>query len=469
MKKEVFIQKVEEELDYKPTEEQQEAIVQFVNFYFCSNTRSIFLLRGCAGTGKTTITSAIVRALQHTKQKIVLLAPTGRAANVLSVNSGFHANTIHSLVYHKKSYLGSATMFNIALNMHKKVLFIVDEASMISNTVKDTNFGSGRVLDDLIEYVYNGYDCRLMFIGDKAQLPPVGENESQGLTINKLHGYGLQVFHADLKNVMRQKINSGILTNATVIRQFGESLLSGENVNNLPEIIYDGYQDIICLGKDKFMDTLADSYERVGYGETIVVTRTNNAASKYNQQIRKEIFHRDQLLASGDILMSVKNNFRCVDKKKSPMNFIANGDRAVVEAVGNFREQYGFHFADAILRFPDYDNFLISTIVLLDTLISDYPSLSPEENEKLFQGVLKKYSYITNPDERIKKVQFDEYFNALQIKYAYAVTCHKAQGGQWSNVFLDQGRITRNSLTTDYIHWLYTAITRAKERLWIIN
>lgn len=422
------------------------------------------LMRGSAGTGKTSLVAAMVQTLTSLRQKVVLMAPTGRAAKVLSISSSLPASTIHRKIYRQKALMGD---FNLNDNLHTDTLFVIDEASMISSfSMSETGFGSGSLLDDLVEFVYSGRNCRMLLIGDTAQLPPVGEDESPALISEILYGYGATIFECDLAEVLRQSQQSGILYNATNIRQ----LIQHEDATELPKIRFRGFDDIERLSGNELIDTLSDSYSRKGIDDTIIITRSNKNATMYNNGIRAQVLDREELLERGDQIMVVKN--RTLSKSNESQNgpsFIANGDKAIVMRVRNFRELYGFHFADATLRFPDYDDFELDTILLTDTLQSDAPALTQEQSTALFKAIEEDYADIPRKADRMKAIREDEYFNALQIKYAYAVTCHKAQGGQWSHVYIDQGYMTDDMLTPDYIHWLYTAITRGREKVYMVN
>ena len=395
------------------------------------------------------------------------MAPTGRAAKVLSISSSLPASTIHRKIYRQKTMLGD---FNLNDNLHTDTLFVIDEASMISSfSMGETGFGSGNLLDDLVQFVYSGRNCRMLLIGDTAQLPPVGEDESPALISEILYGYGATLFECDLSEVLRQSSKSGILYNATAIR----SLIQYEEATELPKLRFNGFSDIISLPGNELIDTLSNSYSKVGIDETIVITRSNKNATMYNNGIRAQVLDREELLERGDQVMIVKNHTLATPNTQQPTpsqpSFIANGDKAIVVRVRNFRELYGFHFADATLRFPDYDDFELDTIVLTDTLQSDAPALPQEQSTALFNAIEEDYADIPRKADRMKAIREDAYFNAIQIKYAYAVTCHKAQGGQWSHVYIDQGYMTDDMLTPDYIHWLYTAITRGREKVYMVN
>ena len=522
--------RIRQALGLVPTAEQEQAISLFAQFMTDRDEQVVMILRGSAGTGKTTLAAAVVKALAALNQKLILLAPTGRAAKVFSLYAGHPAYTIHRRIYRQKS-AGDLSAFNLNANLNRDTLFIIDEASMISNQgFGESAFGSGFLLDDLMQFVYNGQNCRMLLIGDKAQLPPVGEEESPALMAGVLRGYGMKVYECDLNQVLRQSEESGILWNATRIRGYlsrseeggvwSENTSAAESVldSNLtppstlltPRIKTNAFSDISVVPGDELIERLSSSYRQVGMDETMVITRSNKRANIYNQGIRNMVLDREDELCRGDQLMIVKNNYFWIDKftvlseesapsgradglqftddysaasqglaSKSTVNckpstvnkisFLANGDRAVVQRVRNIHELYGFRFAEVTMTFPDYDDYELTATVLLDTLTSEAPALTREQQEQLFNAVMEDYADIPVKADRIKKLKTDRYYNALQVKFAYAVTCHKAQGGQWSHIYLDQGYMTDDMLTPDYIHWLYTAFTRATEKLFLVN
>ena len=472
---------------FEPTSEQAAAIETFSRFMTDGGDHALMILRGSAGTGKTSLAAAMVKTLVKLRQKVVLLAPTGRAAKVFSLNAGQRALTIHRKIYRQKAFMGEMSKFNLNDNLAQDTLFMVDEASMVANygASETLSFGSGRLLDDLVMYVYGGCNCRMMLIGDKAQLPPVGEEESPALMTDYMAGYGLKVYECDLNEVLRQSEGSGILYNATVIRQ----MITHDELTLLPMITFSGFADIRMVPGGELIEQLNGSYSEVGADETMVVTRSNKRANIYNAGIRNMVLGREEELSTGDMLIVVKNNYYWLerDRKSNGANpedtpsdtkqtgalrsslFIANGDRACVQRVRNVRELYGFRFADAWLQFPDYDNYEIQVTLMMDTLTSEAASLTRRQSENLFKAVLEDYQDVPLKADRMKRVRDDMYYNALQVKYAYAVTCHKAQGGQWAHVYVDQGYMTDDMLTPDYIHWLYTAFTRATEKLYLVN
>lgn len=467
--------KILQQFGFPPTQEQAHALEVFAEFLTDRDPHAVMILRGSAGTGKTTLSGAIVRTLKEIRQKVMLLAPTGRAAKVFSLNSGSPAYTIHRRIYREKSFSGVEGQFNLNDNLYIDTLFMVDEASMIANMgLGGMSFGSGCLLDDLVHFVYQGRNDRLLLIGDKAQLPPVGEEESPALHAAMLEGYGLKVYECDLNEVLRQSEESGILYNATMIRQ----MITHDDITQLPKIHFAGYSDIKPMPGAELIEALADSYHHVGLDDTIVVTRSNKRANIFNQGIRNMVLDREEELSQGDILMIVKNNYYWMEEERKSNNklqsndipaFLANGDRAKVLKVRRRIDLYGFRFATLLLQFPDYGNYELEATVLLDTLTSEAPALTHEQQEQLFHQIEEDYQDIPLKADRMKAIRQDQFFNALQVKFAYAVTCHKAQGGQWAHVYVDQGYMTDDMLNPDYIHWLYTAFTRATEMLYLVN
>ena len=471
--------KILQQFGFLPTLEQAKALDVFARFLTDRNPQVVMILRGSAGTGKTSLSGAIVRTLQSIRQKVMLLAPTGRAAKVFSLNSGSPAYTIHRRIYREKSFSGVDGQFNLNDNLFTDTLFMVDEASMVANMgLGGMSFGSGCLLDDLVHFVYQGRNDRLMLIGDKAQLPPVGEEESPALNAAMLQGYGLTVYECDLNEVLRQSEQSGILYNATMIRQ----MITHDDITQLPKIRFTGFSDIKPMPGAELIEALADSYHHVGLDDTIVVTRSNKRANIFNQGIRNMVLDREEELSQGDILMIVKNNYYWMEEERKkikekdnqvPSNdipaFLANGDRAKVLKVRRRIDLYGFRFATLLLQFPDYGNYELEATVLLDTLTSEAPALTHDQQEQLFRQIEEDYQDVPLKADRMKAIRQDQFYNALQVKFAYAVTCHKAQGGQWAHVYVDQGYMTDDMLTPDYIHWLYTAFTRATEMLYLVN
>jgi len=441
---------------------QQSRLVDSLSGFIVSREEGVFLLKGFAGTGKTSVISALIRAMEEFKHSVVLMAPTGRAAKVLSSYSGKNAFTIHKKIYRQKTGGELYGTFSLNVNLHKHTLFIVDEASMISNSGSESNFGSGRLLDDLMEYVYGGDGCRLILTGDTAQLPPVGQLLSPALDKSQLEYYGFPVEEFTLTEVVRQAEKSGILYNATYLRD----LLGKESFGFFPKIDT-ALPDVRKISGDELIETISSAYGKDGIDETIIISRSNKRANIFNNGIRNRVLYREEELNSGDLLMVVKNNYFW-SKENREIDFIANGDIAEIKRVRKRQELYGFRFADVTLFFPDYE-VEIDAKILLDTLQSDSPSLSFEENNRLFQSVQEDYMETGNKRERMMKMRENPYLNALQVKFGYAVTGHKAQGGQWKNVFIDQGYLTQEMLNQEYLRWLYTTFTRAVERLYLVN
>ena len=477
-----LINRLRTSLGHIPTAEQESAIQLFVQFLTDRDERTVFVLRGSAGTGKTTLAAAVVRSLKALEQKLVLMAPTGRAAKVFSGYAGHAAYTIHRRIYRQKT-AGDLSAFSLNINQSTETLFMVDEASMISNQGFSDTFGTGRLLDDLIQFVYSGRNCRLVLVGDVAQLPPVGEDESPALMTDMLRSYGLTVYECDLNEVLRQAEDSGILWNATRIRGYEgtevrgyeDSFDAGGNLapSHLrtpvpPKIRIDGFDDIQVMPGDELIESLATSYSRAGVDDTMVVTRSNKRANIYNQGIRNTVLDREDELCTGDRIMIVKNNYYWTEQSKE-IPFIANGDIAVVRRVRHVHELYGFRFAEVTMTLPDYDDYELTATVLLDTLTSEAPALTREQQQQLFDKVMEDYMDVPYKSDRLKKIKEDRYYNALQIKFAYAATCHKTQGGQWAHVYIDQGYVTDDMLGPDYYHWLYTALTRATEKVFLVN
>lgn len=458
-----FAIEVMAQLPYEPNDDQLVFIVAMGRFVFTRTERALLVLNGYAGTGKTSLTGAIVKVLTSWHHRCVLLAPTGRAAHIFTEYSGHTAYTIHRKIYRQQSY-GSDT-FGLAENKHVDTLFIVDEASMIaSNTaVGATLFGTGRLLDDLITYVYSGQGCRLLLMGDGAQLPPVGQTSSPALDVALLQGYGLNVGQVTLRQVARQAQQSGILFNATLLRQAME-----HDVLTAPQLQLDGWPDIEATTGEWLMETLSDCYDRDGMEQTIVVTRSNRRASMFNTGIRNRILYREELLVPGDMLIVAKNNYHWAQDYEQ-MDFVANGDVCRITRVwGDAEARYGLQFANVTVVFPDHDNLEMDVKIVLDTLLSDSPALSRQQSEQLFNEVMAELP--GDKRSRYKALKEHPYYNALQVKFAYAVTCHKAQGGQWRNVFVDMGAIMPEAMETlDYHRWLYTAITRATSHVYLIG
>lgn len=462
----LFLKVLLEQFPHRPTITQEAVLGQLADFIFSNNKDEVFMLKGFAGTGKTTIIGTLVNQLWQTKRKSVLLAPTGRAAKVISNYSGRSAHTIHRHIYFPKRDKAGGMRFVLAPNKHKNTIFIVDEASMISDTASDSKiFDNGSLLDDLLMYVYSGHNCRLILIGDTAQLPPVNLTLSPALNENTLSlNYNMEVKTLELNEVVRQQLDSGILFNATSLREqlasefVEEFRFDTRDFNDIVRLV-DGYE---------IQDAINQAYSQVGKEETAIIVRSNKRANLYNQQIRGRILFLENELATGDYLMVVKNNYFWLETS-SEAGFIANGDIVEVLEIFAFKQLYGFRFAEVKVQMVDYPNMKpFETVLMLDTLDSNSPSLPYEDSNRLYQQVLLDYQDETSKYKKFLKVKKNKYFNALQVKFSYAVTCHKSQGGQWDTVFVEQPYLS-NGIDREYLRWLYTAVTRAKEKLYLIG
>lgn len=454
---------------FTPTVEQFEFCREMAGFLAHGLDNQCFILKGYAGTGKTTSVGALVKALPQFKLRAVLLAPTGRAAKVMSNYTGKKALTIHKKIYRKRSAVSTDLSFQLAPNLAEHTLFIVDEASMVADEWI-THTGSS-FLKDLMEFVYNGKNCAVIFVGDTAQLPPVGSIESPALNPTYVSSnFGKLVKTVELKEVVRQEKKSGILANATMLRQLINAL-EIENEGNvvLPKFITKNYKDIFRMTGLKLVEGLEYAYHKFGIEHSLVVCRSNKSANVYNQQIRARLLYREEELTGGDQVMVVRNNYFWLPENESTA-FIANGDMAKITRVRKVEERYGFRFAEVQLEFLDFPEVgSVTCKVMLDTLTAEAPNLSYEQNNKLFEELNIDYEHIKNKRERFNAIKEDPYYNALQIKFAYAVTCHKAQGGQWDAVFVDQGYLTDEMVDMDFLRWLYTGVTRAKKELFLVN
>ena len=458
--------KIRDELGFEPTSNQSTLIHDLDRFLSDDDHRLLYVLKGYAGTGKTTISSALIKALEKLKRKSVLLAPTGRAAKVLAAYSQKEAMTIHRRIYfHQK--VDGRMQFIRQKNLYKNCLFIVDEASMIgeSGGVGGSFVSQQRsLLDDLISYVFSGDNCRLLFVGDVAQLPPVGLSISPALDPERLRmSFNLKVYQSELKQVVRQAEESGILANATVLRSFA----TGEESEGL-QFKIDDFSDIHYINGAQLEEEVNSCYGEFGKENTLIITRSNKRANAFNQQIRVRALWMEDKLNAGDLLMVVKNNYYWLGDKEN--RFIANGDIVRVERVNFIEDKFGFRFADCEVILQDQEDLgEVNVKLLLNAIDSDGPSISKKESSLLYQEVLNSYALVRSKPERHKKLKADPYFNALQVKFSYAVTCHKSQGGQWDAVFVEQGFITDEMIDTEWYRWLYTAVTRARKKLYIVN
>lgn len=458
-----------EQFDHRPTPQQEEAFSKLSEFLATFRPESTFVLKGYAGTGKTSIVSAIVRSVSRLRKHAVLLAPTGRAAKVMTFYSGRTALTVHKKIYRKKSAAAIDLEFSLGENIHEHTLFIVDEASMISDQGQ-TFFNKG-LLSDLIRYVQSGKQCTLMFVGDTAQLPPVGLLESPALDPNYLdQEFGMQVDSYELTDVVRQQKESGILVNATKIRN---SIRLDDQAHEYayPQFLTKGFNDLFRMTGDRLVEGLHYAYDRFGLENTMVICRSNRAANLYNKHIRNQILFRDEEITGGDMVMVVKNNYYWLQQHdETHTGFIANGDMAVITKVSNIHEMHGMRFADLYLEFVDNNQGdAVLCRVLLDSLYTESSNLPQEQQQELYERIAADYADVSTKKDRLEAIKKDPYYNALQLKFAYAITCHKAQGGQWPVVFVDQGYLTDEMLTTEFMRWLYTALTRATRQLFLVN
>ncbi len=451
-------------LGFELTEGQNTLAEALSEMTMSTDNRQLMLIKGYAGTGKTSVISAFVRMLNDFNIRSILMAPTGRAAKVLSAYSGEQAFTIHKKIYRQKSLKDGFGAFDLNYNASVNTFFIVDEASMISCSGIDRNmFGSGNLLDDLLRFVYNDRNCKLILMGDTAQLPPVGQDQSPALEKSRLEAYGLSVSECELTEVVRQSHESGILYNATKIR---DQIINRQPT--FPAFHAQPSADTERISGGDLIETLSDAYDKYGTEEVAVICRSNKQANRYNAGIRNRILYREEELTPGDFLMVVRNNYYWIRDSEN-ISFVANGDIVRIHRILKYFDRYGFRFAEAELSMPDYGDYEFTAVIMLDVLHSDVASVTEEQNKKLYYSVAEDYAHVTPKSLQYKKIKEDPFFNALQVKFAYAVTCHKAQGGQWRCVFLDQGRSPDEAPDTEYLRWLYTAVTRATEKLYFVN
>lgn len=459
-----FIEKITENFPFNFTDDQIKALEKIGDFLFSGIDDDIFLLTGYAGTGKSSLIGSLVKTMNGFRQKAVLLAPTGRAAKVFSGYAGQQAFTIHKKIYRQQKFAEGSPRFSLSENLHKHTLFIVDEASMISNESSDFSiFGTGRLLDDLIEYVYSGRGCRILLVGDSAQLPPVKQDNSPALDRDMLRSYSLEVTEASLTRIVRQEEESGILYNATMLRDALRSRLT----ETYPKLRVDGFADVLRISGTELIDEISAAYQKEGMEETIVISRSNKRVNAYNNGIRNRVLYREEEISTGDILMITKNNYFWVNDFED-LDFLANGEFVEVQRVRGEEEMYGFRFCNVLLYHRDYE-IEFEAKINLDVLHTEVPGLTREQNDQLFFNVMEDYADIPHKRERYKKVKSNPWFNALQVKYGYAVTCHKAQGGEWKNVFLDLGYVRESYMGENFYRWLYTSITRSARKLFLVN
>ena len=449
---------------FVPTFGQKKIVEKFSDFLLDSDFSRIFIINGYAGTGKTSLVAAFVAALKDLNIKTILLAPTGRAAKVLAGYASQNAQTVHKRIYRQNSTTSYESRFSLAPNKEHDACFIVDEASMLSNFSREGSiFGTGNLIDDLVAYVRSGKRCRLILVGDSAQLPPIGDERSPALDPDYMGRYG-DVEYCTLDEVVRQQMDSGILFNATLTRCMLE-----KGIYEPPRFDM-SFADFEAISGAEFMEKIEECYSRYGKDETIVITRSNKRANRFNAGIRRQVLFAEEEIESGDMLMVVKNNYHYTERIEAcPVSFIANGDIARLKKIRRFEELYGFNFAEAVLEFGDYDDMELECKILLDTISSESPSLTREQSLQLFTEVEKDYLDIKSKIKRFKEIRENPHFNAMQVKFAYAVTCHKAQGGQWKAVFVDRCLFGDEPMTRDMLRWLYTALTRATDKLYLVN
>lgn len=465
MVKNYVINNILSHLPFEPTPNQKELVDKLTNLLTSPEQSDILIVNGYAGTGKTTIISAFVKYLSEIQNPFKLLAPTGRAAKVLSSYSGHNAYTIHKEIYRQASSNDDFGTFNRNINLKGNVIFIVDETSMIANdSSSNSTFGTGCLLDDLIYYVFQKPSNKLILIGDQAQLPPIGKDESPALNKDVVAGYGLNTDSIQLTQVVRQASNSGILYNATSLRDIIDSELFGQ----YPKLELDSFPDIERMSGENLIESINQSYDYEGMSETMIITRSNKRANLFNKGIRNSILYKEEEITTGDYIMVVKNNyFWCKEYKE--LDFIANGDIAEITRISGYHDLYDQRFADVTLRLLEHQDFEIDARILLTTLHEDTASLSMESMKKLYYTILDDYPELTNRGAQYRKMRENPFYNALQVKFAYSVTCHKAQGGQWKHVYLDQGYVTEEMVNKEYFRWLYTGFTRATEKLFLVN
>ena len=459
-----FIEKIRENFPFSLTNDQQIAITKIVEFIFNPKSEQVFLLKGYAGTGKSSLIGTLVKTMAQFERKTVLLAPTGRAAKVFSLYSDESAYTIHKKIYRQKSMSDTGASFSLTNNLHQNTLFIVDEASMISNQSGENSFfGTGRLLDDLVEFVYSGSNCKLLFLGDTAQLPPVKQSISPAMDAHELQTYGLDVFESTLTEIMRQADESGILYNATLLR----NALDNGATNAYPQLEVKDFADVQRITGNDLIEEISSCYSRDGVEETIVISRANKSVNIFNNGIRNSVLYREEELSNGDLLMVTKNNYFWL-KEEAKVDFIANGEFVEVLRIRSQMEVYGLRFCEVVLYHKNYD-IEFDAIINLDALHSERSDDAYKQSNMLYNALMEEYSHIGSKRDRYNQIKNNPYFNALLVKYGYAVTCHKAQGGEWRNVFIDLSYINPDHLGDNFYRWLYTSITRSAKMLYLVN
>ncbi len=451
---------------HTPTESQGNAIEKFAGFLIEENKQPVFLLKGYAGTGKTSLVSSFIDVLNEMKFRIVLMAPTGRAAKVFSSYANYPAHTIHKIIYRQKSAKDGFGKFNLNKNLKPETLFFVDEASMISGLSSEySGFGTGNLLEDLLNFVFEGQNCKLILIGDSAQLPPVGNAESPALDKDTLEYYSTKVTECFLSDVVRQSSESGILRCSSDLRF---DIESNDLLSELPKINIDECNDIERITGEELIEAINLSYDQVGMEETLIVNRSNKRTNLYNKGIRGSILFKEEELTVGDMVLVVKNNYHWMSENNE-VDFIANGDIAEIVRIKGYEEIYDKRFVNCVVRLLDYKELEVDVKLMLDVLNLDTPGLTQKEQEAFFYKVMEDYIDLSPKRKQYEAVKNNPYYNALQVKFAYAMTCHKAQGGQWGRVFIDPGFIPEENINREYYRWLYTAFTRCTEKLYLVN
>jgi exodeoxyribonuclease-5 len=457
--------KIESNFSHVPTPSQADVIAKMGELVVSDSLRPVLIIDGYAGSGKTALMKAFCQVASELDMPVELMAPTGRAAKVLAGFTGRPAYTIHKRIYRQDVVLDFNSGFSLNFNRSLGAVFIVDEASMISNSpASESSFGTGRLLEDMLDFVFSRPNCKLILMGDSAQLPPVGSDLGPALNKQFLEGQGLDVRSCVLTDVVRQQLDSGILKNSLVLRQL---IFGNDNSNSYPLLSVTGCADVERIGGAELIETLAGCYDRFGVDNTIVITRSNKRANQYNQGIRGSVLYKEEAIVRGDLLMVMKNNYFWLKDEKG--GFIANGDIAEIIRINGYSEMYGHRFADVSVEFPDMDHREVDLKIMIDTISSDAPKLSNHEEEQFYNTVMEDYQDIASVRKKLDAMRSNEYYNALQVKFAYALTCHKAQGGQWDAVFVDLGYITEEVMDVNFYKWLYTAVTRATRKLYLVN
>ncbi len=457
---------IRKRFEHDPTQSQELAIEKFADFLTSEDENQIFLLKGYAGTGKTSLVGSIIETLDEMKFRVVLMAPTGRAAKVFANYSGKPAHTIHKVIYRQKSANDGFGIFNLGKNLKPDTIYFVDEASMISGFSGEySSFGTGNLLEDLLNFVFDGRNCKLVLIGDAAQLPPVGNSESPALDVDTLNYYSGTVTECFLSDIVRQSEDSGILSCSSDLRF---DIESDNLLDTIPLLNVEGFKDVKRLTGEELIESISESYDTVGLEETLIVNRSNKRTNLYNKGIRGSILYREEEIGVGDIILVVKNNYHWLKDNKE-VDFIANGDVAEIVRIKGYEELYNKRFVNCTIRLLDYKELEVDVKLMLDILSMETPGLIQKDQEAFFYEVMEDYQDLSPKRKQYEAVKENPYYNALQVKFAYAMTCHKAQGGQWKNVYVDPGFVPEENINRDYYRWLYTAFTRCTESLFLVN